>query len=222
MPAPKLSDHQKASGRRRDSMFSVNIVFSLWHNRSGVSPLKTLSALVQKQTGAVIISRCRSGHDVICPATRNDQIVVVVWFCPFEINLSLLLLTCFSTYLFLAGKSGRLTRVKHSSRRSSATHSCPSVLYFRVSRQWYSCQVLGFVTSAQMLMHAIQHGGLCGTDAVRESAPEVDSGRKIPCRNGGLQQASALHLAFQSDVLATWLFPPLSGVRCFEADHCGD
>ena len=31
-----------------------------------------------------------------------------------------------------------------------------------------------------LLMYAIEHGGC--TDTVRESALEVDSGRKIPCR----------------------------------------
>ena len=36
------------------------------------------------------------------------------------------------------------------------------------------------LTCAEMLMHAIAHGGC--TDTVRESAPEADSGRKIPCR----------------------------------------
>ena len=49
---------------------------------------------------------------------------------------------------------------------------------FRVSKQWYYWQCLGFVTCAQLLMHAIAHGGC--TD--RESALEVDSGRKISCR----------------------------------------
>ena len=33
-----------------------------------------------------------------------------------------------------------------------------------------------------MLMRATAHGGC--TDTVRESAPEVGSGRKIPCRTG--------------------------------------
>ena len=47
---------------------------------------------------------------------------------------------------------------------------------------WYGCQCLGLLTCAQMLVHAIAHGGC--TDTVRESAPEVDSRRKIPCHTG--------------------------------------
>ena len=44
----------------------------------------------------------------------------------------------------------------------------------------YGCQCLGALTCAQMLMHAIAHGGC--TDTARESALKVDSARKIPCR----------------------------------------
>ena len=34
------------------------------------------------------------------------------------------------------------------SRKSSATHSYQCVQYFRVAKQWLSCQCYGFVTSA--------------------------------------------------------------------------
>ena len=36
--------------------------------------------------------------------------------------------------------------------------------------------------------------GLYGHLKLRESAPEVDSGRKIACRTGGLEPASVLRL----------------------------
>ena len=81
-----------------------------------------------------------------------------------------------------AGNSGRLTWVKHSSRRSSATHSCQCLPYFHVSKQCCCCQRLGILTCAQTLMHAIAHGGCM--DTVKESAMEVDTGRKIPCHTG--------------------------------------
>ena len=55
------------------------------------------------------------------------------------------------------------------------------VIFF-VSKQRYGCQCLGSLTCAQMLMHAIAHGGC--TDTVRESALKIDSGRKIPLRTG--------------------------------------
>ena len=82
----------------------------------------------------------------------------------------------FITSLSLAGNAGRLTRVRHSSRKSSATHSYQCVQYFRVSkRRPYGCQCSGFLTCAQMLLNAISHGGCT------ESALRADSGRKIPC-----------------------------------------
>ena len=80
------------------------------------------------------------------------------------------------------GNSGHLTWVRHSSRKTSASHSYLCVQYFRVSEQLYDCQCLGLLTCADMLIHAIAQGGC--TDTVRQSALEVDSGRKIPCRTG--------------------------------------
>ena len=44
------------------------------------------------------------------------------------------------------------------------------------------CQCLGFLTCGEILMHAIAHWGC--TYSFKESALEVDSGRKIPCRTG--------------------------------------
>ena len=80
----------------------------------------------------------------------------------------------------LAENSGRLTWVGHSSRKSSATHSCQCVQYFRVFKQWYGCQCLGFLTCTQLLMRAIAHGGC--TDTVRQTALEVDSWAAVSCR----------------------------------------
>ena len=117
----------------------------------------------------------------------------------------------------MALTSGGLTLGKHSSRKSSATHSYHQVQYFPVSKESravlpvptircsiflcprnqeqrypflpsgavFSCvqgivrlPLFGVLTCTQMLMHAIAHRGC--TDTVRESAPEVDSGSKIP------------------------------------------
>ena len=44
------------------------------------------------------------------------------------------------------------------------------------------CQCSGSLTCAEMLIHAIAHGGYTGT--VRESALKVDPGRKIPSCTG--------------------------------------
>ena len=81
------------------------------------------------------------------------------------------------------GSSGGLTCVRHNSPKSSATHCYQCVQCFPVSRQWYGCQCLGFLTCRQMLVHAIAHGDC--TDTVDESALEADFGRKMPnCGTG--------------------------------------
>ena len=77
---------------------------------------------------------------------------------------------------------------------------------FWVSKQWYGCQCLGFLTYAHNLIDAIANGNWM--DTVRESALEVDSGRKIPCRTLGLEPTSILHLAFQPGMLLTELALP--------------
>ena len=45
-------------------------------------------------------------------------------------------------------------------------------------------------------------------DIVRESALEVDCGRKIPCRTGDSNPRQYCTLAFQSDSLPSDVFPP--------------
>ena len=73
---------------------------------------------------------------------------------------------------------------------------------------------LGFFLT---LRQAISHGGRA--DTVRESAPEFDSRRKkkkkkkkknLPHR--GLEPASVLHLAFQSDAVPTELSASWGGL----------
>ena len=56
--------------------------------------------------------------------------------------------------------------------RRSTTHCYQRVQHFPVSKYCYGCQCLGFVTRAQLLMHAVAHRGC--TDTVRESALEAD------------------------------------------------
>ena len=98
---------------------------------------------------------------------------------------------------------GRLTWIRRSSCKSSATHSYQCVQYFHVSKHSYGCQCLGFLTSAQMLMRAITLGGC--TDTVRESALEVDSGRQIPSRTGNSNPRQYYTWRFHSDALPTEL-----------------
>ena len=98
-------------------------------------------------------------------------------------------------------------RVRHNRRTTSATHFYQSVHYFRVSKQRYGCQCLGFLTCTQMSMPAIAHGGC--TDNVRHSKLKVDSGSKNPLLHHGLEPESVLRLSFQSDAVPAELSPPL-------------
>ena len=68
-------------------------------------------------------------------------------------------------------------------RQSRATQpmvqvGCFSVFIIHRTLTWTT----GSLTCAQMLMHAIAHGGV--RTHAGESALKVDSGRKIPCRTG--------------------------------------
>ena len=112
----------------------------------------------------------------------------------------------FNNFFVPCWKFGSPYLGNHSSRKSSATQFYKCVQYFRV----YGCQYLGFLTWAQMLMHAIAHGVCMGT--VTESALKVDSRiiiiKKKTKTKRGLEPASVLRLAFQSDALPTELSPP--------------
>ena len=59
-----------------------------------------------------------------------------------------------------------------------------------------------------MLMSAIAHGGCAHT--VRESALEVDCGKKKSLAASRTRTRVSIALAFQSDALPTELFPPRS------------
>ena len=93
--------------------------------------------------------------------------------------------SCFSSSgpsLSFVGDLGRITWVRHSSHKSSATLSYQRVQYFCVSK--HGCHCLGFWTCEQILMHVIAHGGCA--DAVRESAQKVNYGRNVPCHTRDL------------------------------------
>ena len=80
-----------------------------------------------------------------------------------------------STSLSLAGNSGGLTRViRQSSRKSSAIYPLLLVCaaFCVCSINGMAARVWEVLTCAQVLMHAIAHGGC--TDTVRESVLEVD------------------------------------------------
>ena len=97
----------------------------------------------------------------------------------------------------------------YSSCESSAAHSCQCMQYFHVSKPRHGCQCLGSSPCTQMLMSAISHGGCA--DTVRESALNVESGRKIPCCTGELnlpQQRVGSMLYRQLYITAPATSPP--------------
>ena len=111
----------------------------------------------------------------------------------------------FNTSLSVAGNPGRLTWVKDSKPYSflsvCAVFLCVSP---NTDMTIFGCQCSGCLTCAQMLMHAIATGGCT------ESALKVDSGtEKNPLPYRGLEPASVLRLASQSNALPTELSPPL-------------
>ena len=108
------------------------------------------------------------------------------------------------TSLSFGGNSGRPNWARHGSRKSSATHSYQCVQYFPVSRQWYGCQCLGFLTCTQMLMHAIAHRGC--TDTVRESALKADWD-KNPLPYQGLKPVPVFAPGFSVGCSTSWAIP---------------
>ena len=96
---------------------------------------------------------------------------------PFKIFLTTIL---FKWYFF-HGKIRVAFPGESLLRQSRATQSmmhagCFGVSIIHRTLTWTT----GSLTCAQLLMHAIAQGGV--RTHVRESAPKVDSGRKIPCR----------------------------------------
>ena len=127
------------------------------------------------------------------PLVSSNKIGVVGFCCCFYFSVP-------------CGKFGSPSLVRHSSCKTSATHFYQCVQYFRVSKQWYGCQRLGFLTCTQMLVNVTAHLGC--VDTVRESAPEADW-KKNALLHQGLEPASVLCLAFQSDAVSAELFLPL-------------
>ena len=76
----------------------------------------------------------RSDTETANSSTRLSNNTLVWLFFSFFFNLYIFI--CFSISLFLAGNAGRLTWVRRSSRKSSATHSYQCVYHLRVSRHW--------------------------------------------------------------------------------------
>ena len=137
------------------------------------------------------------------------------------------LFVCLFVCLFFCTKfwSLYLEKATYNSRRNGTTHSYQCVQYFCVSEQWYGCLCLRFLTCAQMLMHAIAHGGCMKT--IRESAMTEDCGIKIPCCNDRrlwdknpllqweIKLGSIPHLAFQSHTPCHLSYPPReAGSNC--------
>ena len=88
-----------------------------------------------------------------------------------------------------------------------------------MSRHRHGCQRLGFLTCAQMLMHVIAHGGCSDTE--RESALDVDSGRKMLCCAGDSTPFQYCTWLF-SQTLYQWSYAPTGVIikACQEKGIC--
>ena len=96
-----------------------------------------------------------------------------------------------NTSLSIAGQLGALLPTYHSSRKSNAAHSYQCVQHFCLSKWRYSGQCLGFLTCAQMSMRVIVRRG---RKRCKSFAPNVASGRKIPCCTGNRTHIWVLYL----------------------------
>ena len=141
---------------------------------------------------------------------------------PNEFLFAVVVVLFLSISLTLAGNLGRVTWVRRSSRKSSATHSCQCVCVCVCVCAVFPCvqtmvwlQCLGFLTCAQMMMHAIAHGGCM--DSVRESALKV--WEKNPLPHWELEPASVFRLACQSAANPNKLSPPLEWLGTQNARH---
>ena len=108
----------------------------------------------------------------------------------------------FTTFKYLCIPCGELGspntgKATAATRAAIHTHSYQFVQHFRVSKQWY------ILLSVFGIFNVSTDVDAC-TDTVRESALNVDSGRKIPCRTGD----SNPRLALQTHALPTEPFRP--------------
>ena len=102
----------------------------------------------------LLYERNQSSQYRFCPACKRDRNI------NFKSRAVFFLFLVFSISLSLVGNSGRLTWVGHSSRKSSATHFYQCVEYFRVSKQYYGCQCLEFLTCAQICFMQLHTGAV--------------------------------------------------------------
>ena len=93
------------------------------------------------------------------------------------------------------------------------------VLPFRVSKQCYRCQRLGFLTCTQMSMHVIAQGDCA--DTVKESALKADTGRKNSLPHRGAEPVSAASCTWCSaNYLPTQLHSNLERRKKCYRDDC--
>ena len=124
---------------------------------------------------------CDIGHNqnVQSPPCSEKTAIVTHYF----VFYLLLFTTVLSQRDFSEGKFGLPSPGKASCTRVAPPNLGCMLGVFSVSIIHRTLtRTTGSLTCAQMLMHAITHEGV--RTHVRESAPKVDSRRKIPCRTG--------------------------------------
>lgn len=119
----------------------------------------------------------------------------------------------------LSLRSPYLGRATAAARAALPSLQCVS--YFHVSKQWYSCQRLGFLTCAHIFLCVQLAGELY--EHCHRVCTESWTWEKIPCCTlESNPHRSVLHLAFQSDavpILNSWPFVwcvcPFSNIQHF-------
>ena len=145
---------------------------------------------------------------VECPSVFTWECVIwnyTIFFSPFILN--------YSTSLSHAGNSGHLSWVRLQLLQEQRYPLLPVHAVFLCVRQWHGCQRLGYLTCAQMLMHAIAGRGC--TKTTRESAVKADPGRKICCCTGERKPVSVGHGSTSWEIL---LLNPFPAMMSFEND----
>ena len=89
---------------------------------------------------------------------------------------------------------------------------------FRLSKPWYGCPCLGFLTRAQMLMRAIAYGGLYGHR--KGVCTESCLWEKTPLLHWGLEPLSVLHHSFSVWCSTNWAIPPSPSPHPHRELHC--
>ena len=117
---------------------------------------------------------------------------------------------CMQYFIVPCGKfeSPYLNRAQEPREQRYPFLSYQRVQYFRVSKQWYGCQRLGFLTCWQVLMHAIVHGSCRNTVSLWWKATLGEKSLAAP----GARTHVSVAPGFSVGCSTNWAVPTPSGI----------